>query len=116
MAVLTRPPAAVAQHHQPIIQYYDLRSVRVVAPGEMVHDYYGVPVWLMQDYLEGLGALPAGNRTFRIGACTMQVRPAQRKRIGSLEIGGATVEFTGTEGAIQAVLTELEWKTLRCGG
>jgi hypothetical protein len=82
----------------------------------MVHHYYGVPVWLMKEYLIALGATAAGDSLFQKGQCSMRLWPAQRKRIGSLEIGGTTVEFSGTEGAIQAVLTELEWKTLRCGG
>ena len=36
---------------KPLVQYFDPHAVHTVAPGEMVHDYYGVPVWLMKEYL-----------------------------------------------------------------
>ena len=101
---------------KPLVQYFDPHAVHTVAPGEMVHDYYGVPVWLMKEYLVSIGAIGVGDTNFQCGQCQMRVAAAERKRIGSLEIGGATVEFTGAADAIQAVLTQLEWKTLRCGG
>lgn len=112
-------PDAQQQTSKPVVQYFDPQATHTVAPGEMVHDYYGVPVWLMKEYLVRLGAIAvegtdAGGATFQKGDCHMRVSPAARKRIGSLEVGGATVEFSGVAGAIQAVLAELEWKTLRC--
>jgi hypothetical protein len=116
MTIMTLQTVDLDRAPKPLVQYFDPQSTRTVAPGDMVHDYYGVPVWLMKEYVIALGATATGDSLFERGQCCMRVAPAQRKRICSLEIGGATVEFSGTEGAIQAVLTELEWKTLRCGG
>lgn len=116
MTVMTLEPVDLERARKPLVQYFDPQSTRTVAPGDMVHHYYGVPVWQMTEYLIALGAAATGDSVFEREQCCMRVAPAQRKRTGALEIGGATVEFSGTEGAIQAVLTELEWKTLRCGG
>jgi hypothetical protein len=116
--IATIEPIERKQTVRPLVQYFEADSVQTVAAGEMVHDYYGAPAWLVQHYLEQLGAMPAGvtaggNKLFQHGACFMQVSPAPCKRIGALEIGGARVEFTGVAGAIQAVLSELEWMTQR---
>lgn len=115
MAIATIPTVEQQQALRPLVRYFDRSDAHLVAPGEMVHDYYGVPTWLMAEYLLRGGAIVAGANQFQFEDCRAQVSPAPRKRIGSLEIGGARVEFTGVAGAIQAVLTELEWKTLRCG-
>ncbi|MBK8048097.1 MAG: hypothetical protein IPK16_13815 [Anaerolineales bacterium] len=116
MVTTTMQPVTLEQTRAPVVQYFDLQSTRTVTQGAMVHDYHGVPVWLLKEYLVAIDAVAVNDNQFRKGQCTMLVSPAQRKYIGSLEIGGASVSFSGAEGAIQAVLTELEWKTLRCGG
>jgi hypothetical protein len=100
----------------PLVAYFDQASKRQVLPGEFVHDYYGVPVWLMRDYLVSLGAEEIGNNVLCFDGCRAELAPAPHKHVGALEFGGARVSFTGCEGKIQAVLTKLEWRTLRCGG
>ena len=110
----------VAAHEQaplkPLVTYFDPASRQEVKPGEFVHDYYGIPVWLMKDYLLSLGAEQCGENLFGFGKCRFALTAAPHKRVGSLEFGGTRVACTGCEGNIQAVLTKLEWKTLRCGG
>ena len=111
--IATIEPVALKGAVKPLVQYFDPGSEQTVGAGEMVHDYYGVPVWLMQEYLVHLRARPVSATTFHMGDCRMILSAAPRKRIGSLEVGGARVEFTGAAGAIQAVLSELEWMTQR---
>ena len=31
---------------KPLVHYFDPESTAVVEPGEMIHEYYGVPPWL----------------------------------------------------------------------
>jgi hypothetical protein len=115
--IATIEPTERKQTLKPLVQYFPPDSLQTVAAGEMVHDYYGVPPWLMQQYLLRLGAAElnsgAGDNLYQRGQCWMQVAPAPCKRIGPLAIGGARVEFSGAAGAIQAALTELEWMTQR---
>lgn len=107
-------PIAQTVSRKPLVAYFDPISTQPVREDELVHDYYGVPTWLMAEYLSKLGAVQVDGEVWEKGACRMEIAKAPIKRIGSLEIGGATVHFTGTEGAVQQVLTDLEWMTLRC--
>ena len=106
-------PIEQKQAMKPLVQYFDPGSQRTIEAGEVVHDYYSVPPWLMRQYLMRLDATAIGAAAFRIGECRAVVCAAPRRQIGSLEIGGARVEFTGPAGAIQDVLTGLEWMTQR---
>lgn len=101
---------------KPLVTYFEPECIQKVQPGELVHDYYGVPVWLMQDYLVSMGAEVIGENELCFEGCRVELAPAPHKHVGSLEFGGARVSFSGCAGKIQAVLTKLEWKTLRCGG
>ena len=105
-----------AEPIKPLVTYFDPDSRQEVKPGELVHDYYGFPVWLMKDYFISLGAAECGENVLCCAACRFELATAPRKRVGSLEFGGTRVTFSGCEGNLQAVLTRLEWKTLRCGG
>ncbi len=80
------------------------------------HDYYGVPVWLMKDYLADLGAVETEENVLVGDGWRAVVRKARPNHIGSLVIGGATVEFSGDEAALAALFEKLHWKTLRGGG
>ena len=107
-------PVAQTVSSKPLITYFDPASTQPIFGGELIHDYYGVPTWLMAEYLNKLGAVQVDGEVWEKGACRMEIAKAPIKRIGSLEIGGATVRFAGIEGAVQQVLTDLEWMTLRC--
>ena len=87
----------------------------------VTHDYYGVPDWLMQEYLASLGAQPDAEHSnagvVMVGPDWRAViRKAPRKHIGSLSVGGATVEFSGAQATLDALFEQLHWKTLRGGG
>jgi hypothetical protein len=105
-----------AAERKPLVTYFASDCEDQVQPGEFVNDYYGVPVWLMKDYLVALGAEVIGDNTLCFERCRVELAPAPRKHVGSLEFGGSRVSFSGCAGKIQAVLDKLEWKTLRCGG
>ena len=45
-----------------------------------------------------------------------ELRKAERRHIGSLSIGGATVVFLGEQATLDALFSQLHWKTLRGGG
>jgi hypothetical protein len=84
---------------------------------QVEHDYYGVPLWLMKDYLAQLGGRETGEDVVEGDGWRAEVRKAERRHIGSLSIGGATVVFTGEQQAtLDALFEKLHWKTLRGGG
>jgi len=80
------------------------------------HDYYGVPIWLMKDYLTQLGGHKTAEDTLEGDGWRAELRKAQRRHIGSLSVGGATVVFTGEQSILDALFEKLHWKTLRGGG
>ena len=91
---------------------------------EQTHDYYGVPLWLMKEYLAQLGARDCGaSEGANDGADAMEadgwraeLRKAAPRHLGSLVIGGTTVTFSGDPQALAAMFERLHWKTLRGGG
>lgn len=80
------------------------------------NDYYGVPLWLMKEYLVDLGAQEVEENYLVGDGWQARVSKAEPNHIGSLVIGGATVEFTGDQAALDAMFEKLHWKTLRGGG
>jgi len=80
------------------------------------HNYYGVPLWLMKEYLVDLGAFEVEENLLVADGWQARVSKAEPNRIGSLVIGGATVEFSGDAAALEAMFKQLHWKTLRGGG
>ena len=70
----------------------------------MKHDYHGVPMWLMKEYLADLGAVETGENTMQGDGWQAVVSKAEPNRIGSLVIGGASVEFSGDEDALECML------------
>ncbi len=80
------------------------------------HDYYGVPVWLMKEYLAQLGGRETDEAVVEGEGWRAVVRQSPRRHIGSLSVGGATVTFTGEQTTLDALFEKLHWKTLRGGG
>ncbi|MEJ5249218.1 MAG: DUF1952 domain-containing protein [Caldilinea sp.] len=80
------------------------------------HDYYGVPVWLMQEYLIQLGGRAVGENQMEGAGWRAELRAAKRRHIGSLSVGGATVVFAGEQATLDALFEQLHRKTLRGGG
>ena len=81
-----------------------------------VHDYYGVPLWLMKSYLADLGATEVSEQIMATDGWRAELSKAPVKRIGSLAVGGTTASFTGDPVALGAMFERLHWKTWRGGG
>jgi hypothetical protein len=81
-----------------------------------VHDYYGVPLWMMKEYLAQLGAAEVAENRFEAPGWQAELRPAAWKTIGSLRVGGTQAAFTGSDAALAQMFERLHWKTLRGGG
>ncbi len=80
------------------------------------HEYHGVPDWLMKEYLADLGAVEAEENVMVAEGWRVVVGKAEPRRIGSLVVGGAVVEFSGDAATLDAMFKRLHWKTLRGGG
>lgn len=83
---------------------------------EQTHDYYGVPLWLMKEYLEQLGAHEGAEGVWEAEGWRASLRKAAPRHIGSLVVGGTTATFAGDAEALAALFERLHWKTLRGGG
>ena len=86
------------------------------SPVEVSHDYYGVPDWLLKEYLTSLGASEPEENLMVGDGWRAEITKAKPKHIGSLVIGGATAHFSGDQAALDAMFEKLHWKTLRGGG
>ena len=84
--------------------------------GPQRHDYYGVPLWMLKDYLAQLDGVETSENVFEGEGWRAEVSKAPVRRIGSLEVGGATAVFTGNAAALAALFARLHWKTQRGGG
>lgn len=80
------------------------------------NDYYGVPDWLMVEYLTDLGGREVATFEVEGPGWRASISKAIPNRIGVLEVGGATVEFTGDDAALNALFEQLHKKTQRGGG
>jgi hypothetical protein len=80
------------------------------------HDYYGVPLWLLKEYLAQLGGHEISEDVVEGEGWRAEVRKAERRHIGSLSVGGATARFSGEQETLDALFQKLHWKTLRGGG
>ena len=85
-------------------------------PPQQTHDYYGVPLWLMKDYLLRLGGSELPGDIVTGEGWRAELRKAAPRRIGSLAVGGTTATFFGEDEALQRLFAELHWKTQRGGG
>lgn len=80
------------------------------------HDYYGVPLWLLKDYLAQLDGVETAPDVMEGDGWRAELSKAPVKHIGSLRVGGASAVFTGDAAALVALFERLHWKTLRGGG
>ncbi len=77
---------------------------------------FGVPLWLMKEYLTELGATEISENVLAAENWQAAVRKSEPFKLGSLVVGRIEVEFSGDEAAVASVLEKLHWKTMRGGG
>ena len=80
------------------------------------HDYYGVPLWLMKDYLAQLGGQEVTEDVIAGSGWRAELRKAAHRSIGSVRVGGSTAVFFGYLSNRHDLFYRLLWKTLRGGG
>lgn len=83
---------------------------------QVEHDYYGVPLWLMKEYLGQLGGQEVMEDVMAGSGWRAELRKAARRSIGSLSVGGTTAIFVGDQADLDTLFEQLHWKTLRGGG
>lgn len=76
---------------------------------------HGVPIWLLQEYLEALGGIGEGETVIGKG-WQAHLEKMEPYRIGSLSIGRVKLLLEGDESVVSSLLEKLELKTLRGGG
>lgn len=86
------------------------------ASNPLRHDYYGVPLWLLKDYLAQLDGVETSENVLEGEGWRAELSKAPVRHVGSLQVGGATAMFTGDPDALAALFKRLHWKTQRGGG
>jgi hypothetical protein len=77
---------------------------------------FGIPLWLMKDYLIELGATEKEDGILAADKWQVVMRKGKPIKVGSLVIGNVEVELSGDETSITGMLEKLYLKTLRGGG
>jgi hypothetical protein len=77
---------------------------------------YGIPLWVMKKYLADLGGVETSENLMVGDGWQAMVSKAEPARIGSLVVGRIEVNLSGDETAVESLLEQLHWKTLRGGG
>lgn len=93
----------------------EARAGEDAAPITLRSDY-GVPLFLMRDYLLRLGGVEAPAQHFAGDGWTATLEQAPWRQIGSLRVGGTTVTFHGAPGTLDDLRARLHLMTMRGGG
>lgn len=76
----------------------------------------GLPLWLLQSYLEELGGTAGANGLIQGEGWSAQLTQLEDYQIGSLRVGQVKLVIEGSEAALQRLRAPLEQKLLRAGG
>jgi hypothetical protein len=87
-----------------------------MAPAQYETVIRAVPLWLLQHYLEQIGAQPAADGTLAGPGWSARLAQAEDYTIGSLRVGQVRLEIEGDTEAIAAVRQALAPHLLRGGG
>lgn len=77
---------------------------------------YGIPLWVMKKYLADLGGVETTENLMVGDGWQAVVSKTEPARIGSLVVGRIEVDLSGEGAAVESLLEQLHWKTLRGGG
>ena len=78
--------------------------------------YRGVALWVIRDYLIGLGGTLDGEHRIRAPGWSATFREGKPEPIGSIRFNTVHVDFEGDEVVLDRVLKEFRGKMLRPGG
>lgn len=81
-----------------------------------VREVRAVPIWLLREYLEGLGGKSDGDGLVHGPGWTATLTQIEDFVVGSLRVGQVRLEIEGKEKAIEKLRPVLEEKLLRAGG
>ncbi len=76
---------------------------------------HGVPIWLLQEYLQELGGV-VNEKTICGQGWEARLEKIEPYRIGSLSVGRVRLILEGDETVVVPLMEKLAWKTLRGGG
>jgi hypothetical protein len=85
----------------------------------MVHfklDMRGIPLWLLQAYLEELGGHSTGAGYVEGEGWSAQLEQLEDYQIGSLRVGQVRLELEASEEVFERLHPQLEKKMMRAGG
>ena len=77
---------------------------------------YGIPLWLLREYLEELGGEADGEYRVIGDGWTASLSKSEPFIVGTLRIGRVRLELQGDPDAIAHLKPRLEMKTMRGGG
>ena len=80
-----------------------------------VHEY-GIPLWLLREYLEELGGEADGENRVVGNGWTARLSKTEPVKLGSLTIGRVRLEWKGDPDTIERLKLDLHMKTIRGGG
>ncbi len=76
----------------------------------------GIPLWLIREYVQELGAQPGDGDTLEGPGWHMRLEQVEDYQIGSLRVGQVRLELDGDPQVLPGVRRALEKKLLRAGG
>ena len=76
----------------------------------------GIPLWLLQEYLEELGGIPDKEGVILGRGWQALLIPMEPFKVGSLRVGQVRLEIEGSLTELDRLKTELERKLMRGGG
>lgn len=76
----------------------------------------GIPLWLLRDYLVGLGGKAESDGSVAGDGWHVRLVQIEDYTIGSLNVGQVRLEFAGDDEAVARIQELLEPKLLRAGG
>lgn len=80
-----------------------------------VHEY-GIPLWLLREYLEELGGEADGETRVVGDGWTASLSKTEPVKLGSLRVSRVKLELKGDPDAVARLQPRLEMKTIRGGG
>jgi hypothetical protein len=77
---------------------------------------YGIPLWLLREYLEELGGMAASETVVIGDGWRAELTKLIPQQVGSLRIGRVELKLEGEPEALAGLRPGLDRKTLRAGG